>query len=567
MVNNNGSTGTQQCLLISDFNVGNLKSYLERDSEQPKVNVLTPDYGQVMQVLLDGNHACWNQKPDIVVVWTQPESIIGSFGKTLQAESVSLDILLQEVDQFAEIILETAARARTIMVSTWAHPVGNRGLGPIDLRPGGIGYALTRMNLRLADRLHTHSKVFVVDSERWVGEQKHTSLAFKYWYASKAPYSAEVFQHAAKQVKSLLRATAGLSRKLLILDLDDTLWGGTIGDIGWENVRLGGHDAVGEAFQDFQRGIKALQNRGIVLAVVSKNDEATALQGIDSHPEMLIRRQDLAAWRINWQDKAQNVLDLLDELNLGIDAAVFIDDNPAERARVSEAIPQLYVPDWPADKLLYRHTLNSLTCFDPAAISAEDARRAHSYVAERERRLSRASVSMDEWLHSLQLKVRVTRLGERNLQRAVQLLNKTNQMNLSTRRMTEAELDQWVKQNGRTFWTIEVADRFGDSGLTGLLSTECASGVCRIVDFVLSCRVFGRHVENVMASIAVSESQRQGAKRVEAVYQPTKNNRPTLEFFSQRSDFSESGSQTFVWDSAKQYLWPAFIDVSVEDTQ
>ncbi|MEE4186551.1 MAG: HAD-IIIC family phosphatase, partial [Gammaproteobacteria bacterium] len=488
---------------------------------------------------------------------------IAEFNKVLQSEPFETNTLLEETERYAAQVLAAAERCRCVMVPSWTRAPGKRGLGPIDLRPGGVGHTLALMNNCLAERLHEHASVFVVDSSTWFTGQNNPELAAKFWYAAKVPYAADVFREAARQVKALLRAVAGRSRKLLVLDLDDTLWGGIVGDVGWENLRLGGHDPVGEAFQDFQRGVKALQNRGIVLAVVSKNDEAVALEAISKHPEMLIRPNDLAGWRINWQDKAQNIAELVHELNLGMDAAVFIDDNPAERGRVAEALPELLVPDWPSDKLLYRLELDSLDCFDPAAISAEDAQRSHSYAVERERRQSRAAVSLEDWLASLQLSVKLEPLADANRQRAAQLLNKTNQMNLSTRRLTETQLQEWVDHgNGRAFWTVWVADRFGDSGLTGLVSTECGNDVCKIVDFVLSCRVFGRQVENVMAAVAVCEARRHSAGTVSATLLPTAKNRPTREFFAERSGIARAGEHEFVWDAATDYNTPDFIDVT-----
>lgn len=557
------STGltTARCALVCDFNAGNLKSYLESSADEPPLAVAMPEYGQVIQTLLDAAHPCWDGQPDVAVIWTRPESVIPTFSKVLACEAHNVEDLLAEVDGFADMISQAAGRARNIMVASWSRPIGNHGLGPIDLRPGGIAYALTHMNLRLAKVLHDYANIFVVNSDVWLAEQKNPAVAFKYWYASKTPFTPDVFSAASQQIKALLRATSGRSRKLLILDLDDTLWGGIVGEVGWENLRLGGHDPMGEAFQDFQRGVKALQNRGIILAVVSKNDEAVALTAVDSHPEMLIRSNDLAGWRINWNDKAQNIVDLLYELNLGLDAAVFIDDNPAERGRVAEALPQLHVPDWPADKLLYRHALNALTCFDPASISSEDAVRSGFYVTERERRRNQSSVSMDEWLGSLELKVRLQPYSERDRQRATQLLNKTNQMNLTTRRLTEAELSLWTSQDNHALWTVWVADRFGDSGLTGLIGIEIRDGICHVVDFVLSCRVFGRQIENVMASVAIAEAEQQGAKYVEALYLPTAKNSPVLEFFSQRSHFEQPEDNRFVWNTGSGYPLPAFIDV------
>lgn len=558
----NSSPAVTTCVLVSDFNAGNLGNFLQAGDAAPALRVVMPDYGQVIPTLLDAGQPCWQENADVALIWTRPEAVIASFAELLQGETIPLDTLLAEVDAYAAHIVAAADRVRTTVVPTWTRPVGDHGLGPIDLRPGGTGHALLHMNARLLEQLQPHASIYVLDSSPWVAAQAHPAMAYKFWYASKTPYTTETFREAARQVRALVRATRGRSSKLLILDLDDTLWGGIVGDVGREHLRLGGHDPVGEAFQDFQRGIKALQKRGVILAVVSKNDEAVALDAIDNHPEMLIRREDLAGWRINWNDKAQNIIELVDELNLGLDAAVFIDDNPAERGRVGEAIPELLVPDWPADKLQYRYALNQLDCFDTVSVSSEDAARSRSYAAERERSKVKAAMNMDEWLESLELKVRVARLSADNLQRATQLLNKTNQMNLSTRRLTEAELQAWAAQPGHAFYTFWVSDRFGDSGLTGLLGTECTGSTCRIVDFVLSCRVFGRQVENVMAAVAAAEARDNGATTVEALFVPTAKNRPTLDFFSERSGFSVRDEHRFVWDADSDYPLPGFIDVS-----
>jgi HAD superfamily phosphatase (TIGR01681 family) len=233
--------------------------------------------------------------------------------------------------------------------------------------------------------------VYVMNAQRWLEATatRGRSMA-KGWYLGKVPFSGETFAEVARDLKAAARALTGHTRKLLVLDLDDTLWGGIVGDIGWENLQLGGHDAVGEAFVDFQHAVKALTARGIVLGIVSKNTERVALDAIDTHPQMVLRRTDFVGWRINWQDKAQNIADLAAELHLGLQSVVFIDDNPVERARVRDALPEVFVPDWPEDKLLYTERFLGLRCFDAPAISREDAERTALYAAERERGAVRA---------------------------------------------------------------------------------------------------------------------------------------------------------------------------------
>ena len=271
-----------------------------------------------------------------------------------------------------------------------------------------------------------------------------------------------------------------------------------------------------------------------------------------------MRKDDFAGWRINWNDKAANIAELAKELNLGLDAVVFIDDNPVERARVREALPDVLVPEWPADKRLYPHALRSLDCFDKPAISEEDRQRPQMYVSERQRtELKSSASSVEEWLRTLDLKVKVEPLNAANIGRLTQLFNKTNQMNLSTRRLTEQELLAWSGADNRRVWGFHVADRFGDSGLTGILGVEAQDGQAKIVDFILSCRVMGRKIEETMLHVAVDWSRSARLKDVRAVYSPTAKNKPTLGFL-EKSGLQRAGENQFVWDARQSYpLHPA----------
>jgi FkbH-like protein len=310
--------------------------------------------------------------------------------------------------------------------------------------------------------------------------------------------------------------------------------------------------------------VKNLTRRGIVLGIVSKNEEATALEAIRRHPEMVLREEDFVGHKINWRDKAQNILELVTELNLGMQSVVFIDDNPVERARVREALPEVFVPEWPEDKHLYRSALATLRCFDSPTLSKEDAERTALYAAERKREQLQASVgSMDEWLLSLQLRVRVEPLRQANLSRTSQLLNKTNQMNLSTRRLTESELTAWATGPGRSLWAVQVEDRFGDAGLTGIVSVEIVDEIAKIVDFVLSCRVMGRKVEQAMVHVAVEHARAGGARHVEALLIPTAKNKPSLAFW-QASGFSSEDDARFIWGAENRYALPEAIRLEWE---
>jgi FkbH-like protein len=554
-------------VVLADFTIGDLAARLRDPADGPVMEVVENPFGAVMQSLLAGPRA---DASDFLVVWTRPEEVSPAFRRVLDHEGASDAELLADVDLFADAIVRGGQPYRMTFVPTWTLPAEHRGLGMLDARPGGAAWALTRMNQRLMERLAEARGVFVLDAQRWLLSAGRTPTASKGWYYGKIAFPADAMAEAARDLKGAVRGLQGQARKLLVLDLDDTLWGGIVGDLGWENLRLGGHDPEGEALRDFQHAIKRLTRRGIVLGIVSKNTESVALEAIDAHPEMVLRRTDFVGWRINWEDKARNIADLAAELNLGLQSVVFIDDNPVERARVREALPEVLVPEWPVDKLQYPRALSALRCFDVPAISQEDAERTRLYVSEQQRTALRQEVgSIEDFLAGLGCWVRAERLGGANVTRAAQLLNKTNQMNLSTRRLTDAELEAWAAAPGREFWVLSVGDKFGGAGITGLLGVEHEGAEQRIVDFVLSCRVMGRKVEEAMASLAVARAVRHGCGRVVADYRPTAKNKPCLDFW-QRSGFAADapadGAATtrFQWETARAYATPSHIALTVE---
>ncbi len=565
----------QRVLVASDFNVGNLAAILAHDPGPPGVEVVDTPFGQPFQVLADSSLPCWSGQIDCLVVWTLPHRVISGFARALAHETVDHADILEEVDRFGDLIRGCAPRARTILVPSWELPPWERGWGLLDRRPGtGIRDLLSRMNQRLAARLEpaasseagsTPSPIYMLDAARWLGMSGAKAHATKAWYMGKIPFGTEVFKLAAADIKSALQTIDGAGRKLLVLDLDDTLWGGIVGDIGWEHLVLGGHHADGEALVDFQRAIKALSRRGILLGLVSKNDESVATTAIREHPEMVLRLEDFAGWRINWQDKAANVADLAAELNLGLQSVVFIDDNPAERARVREALPEVLVPEWPADRSHFRKALLQLTCFDTAVVTSEDHQRTAMYASERERRQARANVgSLDDWLGTLEMEVEVERLTEANLARAAQLLNKTNQMNLRTRRMTAGELIAWSRVPGHAAWTVKVRDRFGDLGLTGFVSVaRLPDGPIEVTDFLLSCRAMGRKIEEAMLAIVDRHAREHGAAWFELAFAPTAKNRPCLDFLNRSGLTVVSTDNVFRWDSAAEYPMPPQLTVRV----
>lgn len=378
------------------------------------------------------------------------------------------------------------------------------------------------------------SRMAIIDPTFSMLNNSH-AISSSLWYLSKTPYHKNVFTQVGAYCHSIWNAWHGLSKKVLIVDLDDTIWGGIVGDDGWENLKIGGHDPVGEAYADVQQWVLNLKNQGVVLAICSKNDERNVWEAFEKNLGMILKKSDFAAWRINWNDKAANISELVKELNVGMDSVVFIDDNPAERNRIQLSLPEIFVPDLPADKLLFPSFLESLHCFIKLNLTNEDLRRTEWYQQESERKNNQSQFSsIDEWIASLNIEIRFEPLNDANLMRAEQLLNKTNQMNLRTRRMTREELKSWASEPNHWFYVVYVKDVFGDNGITGLIGFHKTGNEIFVDDFVMSCRIMGRKVEDEMLNFILSKA---GEFQVPIIahYLPTEKNVPVKDFFERIS--------------------------------
>jgi FkbH-like protein len=328
-----------------------------------------------------------------------------------------------------------------------------------------------------------------------------------------------------------------------VLDLDNTLWGGVIGDDGLAGIVIGQGSGVGEAHLALQAYAKRLSERGIVLAVCSKNDPGIAEAAFD-HPEMLLKRADFAAFAANWTDKAANLRAIAGALNLGLDALVFVDDNPVERAQVRGELPEVAVPELPADPAHYVRTLAAAGYFEATSFTAEDRARAGQYAANLEREsLAAASGGMEEFLGQLAMTVEFGPVTPLNLARVTQLLNKTNQFNTTTIRRTEAEVAALAENPQALALQFRLLDKFGDNGIVSVMLLEPAEdggGALELVNWVMSCRVFGRQLEEEALNILAEAARARGVSEIRARFVPTGKNGVVADLFP-RLGFSPAG--------------------------
>ena len=349
------------------------------------------------------------------------------------------------------------------------------------------------------------------------------------WHQAKQLVSPHFSPQYGDWVCRVIAASLGLSRKCLVLDLDNTLWGGVVGDDGVDGIRLGQGDSLGEAFLEFQRYIAALGKRGIVLAVCSKNDAAVAEAAFTDHPEMALRRADIASFVANWDDKASNLRRIARELNLGLDSMVFLDDNPAERHIIRRELPAVAVPELPDDVANYAHGLADAGYFEAAAFTSDDVMRSRAYEANAERQAElHGSTDIEGYLKNLSMTLIASDIRSIDLPRAAQLINKSNQFNLTTRRYTEAELARLVADPSLLAMCFRLRDRFGDNGLICVVLARPDHRWGRtawLIDtWLMSFRVLGRQVEAAVLEVVAREAASRGAQSLIGEYRPTPRN-------------------------------------------
>jgi FkbH-like protein len=388
-------------------------------------------------------------------------------------------------------------------------------------------------NRRLASKVReeSHLLIDVAAMADLVGQTAWS--AGRYWYVAKYPFASDMAPLYADHVMRVLAAQMGRSRRVLVLDLDNTIWGGTVGDDGVEGLELGPGSALGEAYSAIQRMILAYRERGIILCVSSKNDEAIALDAFRQHPEMMIKEEDIVAFRINWQDKAANIKVIAEMIDLGLESFVFLDDNPAERKRVRDALPMVAVPELPADPAGWISVVQAAGYFEQVGFSEEDRLRSHFYKSNLRRAEHMEKIGdHDDYLRSLQMTLTIAPFDAQGRKRIAQLIAKSNQFNLTSRRYGDAEVAGLETDPGCVTVQARLEDIFGDNGMISTVVCRRRDRNWEVESWIMSCRVLGRRVEEAILQHLVKQAR---AARVIAIigrYTPTSKNALVQDHFS-----------------------------------
>jgi len=391
--------------------------------------------------------------------------------------------------------------------------------------------AIQQINRGLRSLAREHRGVYVLDYDALVARYGRDNWHDqRKWLTVRMPIASQHLIHLAQEWLRFVCPLSGKVIKALAVDLDNTLWGGIIGEDGVEGIQLG-PEYPGAAYLELQRTLLDLYERGILLAICSKNNPQDAMEAL-KHPSMLLRGGHFSALRINWKSKTENLPEIAAELKIGLDAVALLDDNPVEREQVRRELPEVTVIELPATPLEYARALRDSPLLERLSVSAEDRQRGEYYRVQRDRESTQQQCSTrEDFYRSLQQEVEITPVSDSTLARTAQLINKANQFNLTTRRHSEQELQKLLASPGMHCFTLQVHDRFGDNGLVGVAITRQDGGVYHIENLLLSCRVIGRTVETAFLAFLTQHARRCGASHLQGWYVPSKKNAPAGDFY------------------------------------
>ncbi|MGH6812308.1 MAG: HAD-IIIC family phosphatase [Methylocella sp.] len=512
------------------------------------IETYEPAYGQIWQEINDKTSGLHRFDPNVVLFAHDAGSLFGGQGDNLlDASDAVVDARL---DQLRTLWRHAKSEWEAAVLQQIPLNTMLRLMGENEHRlPGSPTEQLNRFTAKLRGA-SVEDGVDLIDLDHWVGRYGLAAWHDQaLWHRAKQEIGPAATPVYGDLVARVIAARYGRSAKCLVLDLDNTLWGGVVGDDGLAGIVLGQGSATGEAFLAFQSYVKQLSRRGIILAVCSKNDEAIARSAFEKHPEMILRSSDIACFVANWTDKASNLRYIAKELNIGIDALVFADDSPFERNLVRTELAAVLVPELGDDPTFYPSIIADSGLFEGVAVTSDDVARSAQYQENNQRQaLLDASTDLDGYLKALEMTLKFGPFDDMGLQRIVQLINKTNQFNLTTRRYTEAEVRSIMSDPDSVTLQLRLTDKFGDNGIIAVLilrPNETAAAL-KVETWLMSCRVLGRQVEQAAMNLIADVAKARGYRSLIGEYRPTERNEIVREHYSKLgfSVLSDEGSLT-----------------------
>lgn len=556
--------------LLASFTVKGIREILSVKCTMAGIglDIYMGEYGQYAQEILDKKSNLYQFKPDITIIFIDTKAFLGDYFyfPYRRSRQARLNFIKDKLAEIIALIKKFKSNSSSkLIVHNFEIPTYSPyGILESKQKFGyfeSIGY----LNRALQGYFHESSNVFLFDYDSFLNRSgKSNCFDPKMYYLADMKLHQNLMPALCDEYMRYIKAAKSINRKCIVLDLDDTLWGGILGEDGFDGIKLG-PTAPGNAYVEFQKYLLALFERGIILAINSNNNYKDAIKVIRGHPYMILREDNFASIKINWRNKASNILEVAKEVNIGTDSIIYIDDSKQNGQLIKEMLPEVLVVEMPDDVANYVKTLEDLGELDWLSITEEDKLRGVMYVdAKKRKQFKKNFGDIDKYLFSLQTKLTVRKADKFSIPRISQLTFRTNQFNLSTRRYSEHQVIDFLKDRRYSVYYISVSDRFGDSGISGAVILKKNTTDFLIDTFLLSCRVLGRGIEKAVLAFILEQAKRAGAKRVLGQYIPTQKNEIVKDFLK-NSGFTlgrkDGDGQFWNYDLKKKAEYPKFLRI------
>jgi len=555
---------------LSSFTINGLPEVMRIKCEQMEISAQTHlgGYNQYNQDILDTNSKLYEFKPDITFLILDIRSMLGDFFyfpyQTKGEENKKfIEDKVDELINLANIFTKNSS-SKLIISNLHIPFFSPYGIAETN---SSFGYhdAILYFNKILKGKIQGIDSAYLFDFNGFVSKYGEDNIFdYQNYFFGDIKIALNYIPNLAEYLISYVIGYLGITKKCIVLDLDNTLWGGIVGEDGFDGIQIG-PQPPGNTFVEFQKHLKSLSQRGIILAINSKNNFDEAMNVIENHPHMVLRKDDFSSIIINWEDKVQNMREIASQLNIGLDSFVFFDDDPVNREFVRNELPQVKVPEISLDPSEYSKILLSLNDFSNLQITEEDVSRKKMYQEQKQRvNLQNSSSNLSDFLKTLDLHVKIKKADNFTIPRISQLTLKTNQFNLTTKRYQKEEIEKFCTNKNMLVGSAQVTDKFGDNGITGVfIVKEEKPNEWTLDSFLLSCRVMGRQVENAIINYIIEEAKKNNIEKLKAMFIPTEKNSPIENFlpscgFQKEDDF-------WVYDVKKPFKSPDFVTVEVDD--
>jgi len=554
---------------LSSFTINGLSETVQVKCNEKKIycDTYTGGYNQFSQEILNLKSKLYNFSPNLTFLILDLRSVLGDlfFFPYSYTEKEKKELINSKLNELFEIITFFVKNSNSKLVLTNFNSPSYSSYGIASMKSNfNLKDMVLYMNKKLQEFSINQNSIFIFDFDAFVSKFGEKNV-FNYqnYFFGDIKIDLDYIPYFANELIPYIIAQLGISKKCIVLDLDNTLWGGTVGEDGFDGIKLG-PQLPGNTYLEFQKNLKALKNRGIILAINSKNNFNDAIQVINEHPNMILRKEDFSSIMINWNNKVSNMYEIAQELNIGLDSIVFFDDDPVNRELMRTSLPDILTVELPKDSSEYVNTLHELPEFSMFEITDEDSKRSEMYAQQQIRKEFEISTpNLEDLLRNLSLELTIKKSNNFTNPRISQLILKTNQFNLTTKRYTAEDILNFTNDENIIVGCAQVKDKFGDHGITGVFIIKKLNSSEWFLDtFLLSCRIIGREIEKGILNYIINEAKKNGIKIIKSQYVRTEKNTPIQDFlpncgFKQINNFWE-------YDLNNAFNMPDFIKIEIE---